>query len=180
MVQSCLTLAWRFRMPVMQPESPASLVAKLLYRKLGSSVRDYTYVDFCAGGGGPTPYIERHLNRELAAGGQGGGEEQQLLNGAAGENTEPVKFVLTDLYPHIPDWTRAAAKSKNLSFVSEPVDATNAPADLIEGDKKIFRLFNLAFHHFDDEIASKILKNTLETSDGFAYVLLPFYNKHTY
>jgi hypothetical protein len=31
-----------------------------------------------------------------------------------------------------------------------------------------FRLFNLAFHHFEDPLAKAILKNTLETSDGFA------------
>ncbi len=60
----------------------------------------------------------------------------------------------------------------NLSYISKPVDATNAPKDLLvahEGnDKKVFRMFNLAFHHFDDELAKKILKNTLETADGFA------------
>ncbi|KAF7504028.1 hypothetical protein GJ744_002907 [Endocarpon pusillum] len=33
--------------------------------------------------------------------------------------------------------------------------------------KKVMRLFSLAFHHFDDELAEGILRNTLETSDGF-------------
>lgn len=36
----------------------------------------------------------------------------------------------------------------------------------------MFRLFNLAFHHFDDPLAKAILKNTLETSDGFAIMEL--------
>lgn len=157
-------------MPGMQPESPSSLVAKLLYNKLGPSVREYTYVDFCAGAGGPTAFIERHLNHELATtvnrvnGVNDVNGEQKQLNG----NTKPVKFVLTDLYPHIDDWKEVAAKSPNISFVSKPVDATNAPPNLVEGDKKVFRMFNLAFHHFEDEIASKILKNTFETADGFA------------
>lgn len=82
--------------------------------------------------------------------------------------------MLTDLHPHIPDWTEASKRSENLSFISEPVDAANAPADLTgengEG-KKIFRLYNLAFHHFDDNLGSDILRNTLETADGFGYVI---------
>ena len=32
----------------------------------------------------------------------------------------------------------------------------------------VFRLFSLAFHHFDDELAIKILEDTLKTSKGFA------------
>lgn len=174
MVQSCLALAWRFRVPVMQKEAPAKLAAKLLISQLGSSVTDYTYVDFCAGAGGPTPWIERDLNRRLMTERHHSVEEQQqrLTNrepeAQAGEG---VKFVLTDLHPHIPEWEKAAKKSKNLSFVARPVDATNAPADLLHGvdggDKKVFRMFNLAFHHFNDELASLILKNTLETADGF-------------
>lgn len=169
MVQSCLALAWRFRVPVIQKEAPAKVAAKLLIDQLGPDVMDYTYVDFCAGAGGPTPWIERDLNRRLAAQRHNGDGSQHLVNG---EMEDGVKFVLTDLYPHIPEWERAAAKSKNVSFVPKPVDATNAPADLLHGidggDKKVFRLFNLAFHHFDDDLASLILKNTLETADGFA------------
>jgi hypothetical protein len=38
--------------------------------------------------------------------------------------------------------------------------------------KRIFRLFNLSFHHFDDESAIKLLKNTMETSDGVAIIEL--------
>ena len=63
--------------------------------------------------------------------------------------------------------------------MAESVDATNAPRDLLdraglwEGqDKKVMRLFSLAFHHFDDELAGNILKNTVETADGFALVSL--------
>jgi len=88
-------------------------------------------------------------------------------------DTGAVKFVLTDLHPHIAEWTKAAAKSENLSFVSNPVDAANAPTDLIKRDgKKTFRLFFLAFHHFDDPMAREILRNTMETADGFGYVIL--------
>lgn len=79
-----------------------------------------------------------------------------------------VKFVLTDIHPHIPDWTELAKKSENLTFVAKPVDASNAPADLLEEDgKKVFRLFSLAFHHFDNDLGKAILRNSLETADGF-------------
>ncbi|KUJ12288.1 uncharacterized protein LY89DRAFT_652697 [Mollisia scopiformis] len=150
-VQSCLTLCWTFRVPILQKASPAQLVTSTLYRVLGDSVTSYTYVDFCAGAGGPTPFIEKDLNAQLSARGA-------------------VKFVLTDLHPHIPDWTEASKRSENLSFVSEPVDAANAPTSLnrnpAEG-KKIFRLYNLAFHHFEDKLGMDILRNTIETADGF-------------
>ena len=91
----------------------------------------------------------------------------------SGTENGAVKFVLTDLHPHIPDWTEASKRSENLSFVSDSVDAANAPADLNGQDgKRIFRLYNLAFHHFEDKLGSAILKNTIETADGFGYVML--------
>jgi hypothetical protein len=160
-------------MPVLQKTSPAQLVARTLHRVLSSSITDYTYVDFCAGAGGPTPFIELDLNAQLLS--------EQSSKTAIGhttksprseEDTGAVKFVLTDLHPHIPEWTKAVKKSKHLSYVSKPVDAANAPTDLIERDgKKTFRLFFLAFHHFDDPLAREILRNTMETADGFGYVL---------
>jgi hypothetical protein len=184
-VQSCLTLCWTFRVPVIQKASPAQLVAGVLYRGLGNNVRNYTYVDFCAGAGGPTPFIEQDLNARLSLqssnspytssantskdGGKGLVPRSPRMvdeNGKGGA----VKFVLTDLHPHIPDWTEAAKKSENLSFVGEPVNAANAPASLNGTDeRKIFRLYNLAFHHFEDDLGLDILRNTIETADGFGY-----------
>jgi hypothetical protein len=176
-VQSGLTLAWTFRMPVLQKTSPAQLVASTLRRVLASSVTNYTYVDFCAGAGGPTPFIERDLNAQLMLDRQKSSTtaNRHTTKSSTSANSEEdsgeVKFVLTDLHPHIPEWTKAAAKSEHLSFVSKPVDATNAPTDLIKRDgKKTFRLFFLAFHHFDDPMARDILRNTLETADGFGYI----------
>lgn len=102
--------------------------------------------------------------------------ELVCLNGAgktpAGEG---VDFVLTDIHPHLDAWEKAAKRSGHLGYVRESVDAANAPPDLlakIEGsssgrqDKKVFRLFSLAFHHFDDPLATQILRNTMETSSG--------------
>jgi hypothetical protein len=155
-VQSVLTLLWQFRVPVVQKASPAQITVHLLHRILAGNVTNYTYVDFCAGAGGPTPYIEKELNAQLSSG------SGSIRNG--------VQFILTDIHPHIPDWTVASKHSANLSFISESVDAANAPAHLTRAEgKKIFRLYNLAFHHFDDKLGSDILRNTLETSDGFGY-----------
>jgi hypothetical protein len=193
-VQSCLTLCWKFRVPILQKVSPAQLVASTLTRTLLDSVTSYTYVDFCAGAGGPTPYIEIHLNAQLAENAQAVAIPAHLQsNGVDGETSssgvrprspqnpnalpqslsngaskDAVQFILTDLHPHIPDWTAASKQSENLSFISSPVDATDAPAHLNRKEgRKIFRLYNLAFHHFDDPLASEILKNTIETADGF-------------
>jgi hypothetical protein len=171
-------LAWTFRVPLIQKASPAQLVAGTLYGTLNAQVTSYTYVDFCAGAGGPTPFIEKDLNAQLdsriprsphPASVDSKGltpRSPRIVTESAGG----VKFVLTDLHPHIPDWTEASKRSENLSFVSEPVDAANAPASLNGTDgKKVFRLYNLAFHHFEDKLGMAILKNTIETADGFGY-----------
>lgn len=164
-------------MPLLQKSSPAKLVASTLCRELSSSITHYTYVDFCSGAGGPTPFIEQDLNAQLMLDQQ---KSSTISNGHAAESpsssndksTGAVKFVLTDLHPHILEWTKAVKKSEHLSFVSKPVDAANAPKDLVQEDgKKVFRLFFLAFHHFDDPMAREILRNTMETADGFGYVV---------
>lgn len=82
-----------------------------------------------------------------------------------------------------------ASHSRHLSFVPQSVDATNPPFSVISsstlGDKesaydqgyetnesKVFRLFCLSFHHFDDEAALKVMKSNLETCDAFAIIEL--------
>jgi hypothetical protein len=130
------------------------MVAGLLANLLGSSLHDYVYIDFCAGGGGPTPSIERQLNKTILGSG------------------EPLQFVLTDLHPHEERWSKTAESNPNISYEAGSVDASDVPPELIarykQQGKKVFRLYNLAFHHFDDPLAKAILKNTIETSDGFA------------
>lgn len=81
-----------------------------------------------------------------------------------------MPFILTDLHPNVSAWERLAKRRPEISFERESVDASDAPQRLVkrEDGKDIIRLFNLAFHHFDDPLASKILKNTVETSQGFA------------
>ena len=123
-------------------------------------------MDFASGAGGPTAAIEREVNAVI---------EKEKGDG----DGDAAMFVLTDLHPHVEAWERAVKKSANLRFVREGVDASDVGVGVVEravGEnkmkmkKKVMRLFSLAFHHFDDELAEGILRNTIETSDGFAYV----------
>ncbi|CAK7227021.1 hypothetical protein SBRCBS47491_006428 [Sporothrix bragantina] len=169
-IQAALTRAWTMKVPVIQSASPASLVAEVLQKevleKRGASSATFAsaspwyMVDFCAGGGGPTPSIERILNGKV-------------------DSATPVQFVLTDLHPHVDDWAVAAAASPNVRYAAQPVDASAAdPKAILQEafgssgasvapNARVCRLFSLAFHHFDDPLARDILKNTVETSDGF-------------
>jgi hypothetical protein len=183
--------AWTFSLPFLWSCSPATLVARVLQRQIGAAISKYTFIDFCAGAGGPTPYIERALNASLSRSSSvlpppsttdaASNETPSYAAVAASQNgsatasaetdLKAVDFVLTDLHPHPDSWSQIAASSKHVTYVPYPVDASDAPEGLIEkytsSGKRVFRLFNLAFHHFDDPLARAILKNTVETSDGF-------------
>lgn len=119
--------------------------------------------------------MEKILNQTLAATAAAATTSGEASSGAESSQSDgkpgPVQFILTDLHPHVENWRQAAAQSPNIRYEAESVDATHAPRGLIErvraGGNKVFRLFNLAFHHFDDPLAREILKDTLETSDGF-------------
>ncbi|CAK7564241.1 MAG: hypothetical protein SEPTF4163_002128 [Sporothrix epigloea] len=180
-IQAALTRAWIMHVPVIQSASPASLVAEVLQREVlegggaplaapvPASASRWYMVDFCAGGGGPTPSIERILNSRV----------DPRAQPSKTARAAPTQFVLTDLHPHVADWALAAAASPNVRYAAQPVDASAADPQAIlqeafgsaggsvAPDARVCRLFSLAFHHFDDPLARKILKNTVETSDGF-------------
>ena len=155
-----MQIGWINKFPLLQSIAPCALAGRILTSVLGPRISEYVYIDFASGSGGPIPYIEKDLNAQLREG-----------------RKEEVKFVLSDISPHVTAWAAAAKKSDNLSYISQSVDATNAPPakallKSVAGaqSKKIMRLFCLAFHHFDDDLAAKVLQNTVETSDGFWYV----------
>ncbi|KAL6716914.1 hypothetical protein ACLMJK_004826 [Lecanora helva] len=180
-VQSCLTLFWKFKAPILQPISPASLVAQTLQSVLGEeNLKNYTFVDFCSGAGGPTPYIEREVNKRNK---QSRTEQAQLngqllQNGHAEKSEEDIDFILTDIHPHLTAWSSASKRSANLHYIPTSIDAANASATILSlantstpnqtTNKRTFRLFSLAFHHFPDPLATRILQNTLSTSSGLA------------
>ncbi|KAH7061536.1 hypothetical protein B0J12DRAFT_299221 [Macrophomina phaseolina] len=170
--QDMLAAEWTHRLPIIQQSSPADMAADLIVKAL-DEIRDVegsklTVVDFCSGGGGPVPVIERLVNKKRA--------EQQK---------PPIPFTLTDIKPHIDAWMAASAQSANLGYFPQAVDATNPPAAVIStttstndseaqyrSDTRVFRLYCLAFHHFPDDLARRVLTSTLDTSDGFAIIEL--------
>ena len=141
---------WRTQAPGTKG-SPATQVCDLLLDNLPNP-SSFTFIDACAGGGGPTPIMEATLNKKLRSQGR-----------------EPVRFTLTDLYPAVSEWKAIAKRSENISYIDQPVDATKA-LRLAENGRKECRIFNLCFHHFDDPAAATVLRSAIESADAFAYV----------
>lgn len=180
------------QLPILQARgSPASIVAKLLATELGADVDSYVFVDYCAGGGGPTPFIERYINGATEEGENGSSSaitKTTTKKRRGGGRKQPVHFILTDLHPHIPNWTLAATASPNIHFSPHSIDASASPPNLLStvepplprtllsssspaaaaAPPKTFRTFNLAFHHLPDPLAASVLHDTLRTSSGFA------------
>ncbi|KAM5347986.1 hypothetical protein ACJ41O_007810 [Fusarium nematophilum] len=129
--------------------STAAQVCDVITANLPGHPSDYHFVDACAGAGGPTPIFEEILNGRMLD-----------------EGKPPIEFLLTDLYPDLEAWKAIVAKSDHISYVEKPVDATRA-SRYAARDKKELRIFNMCFHHFDDEGARKVLRSCIEESDSF-------------
>ncbi|EMC95459.1 hypothetical protein BAUCODRAFT_542157 [Baudoinia panamericana UAMH 10762] len=176
--QNTLTAQWTQRMPIVQQQAPAELAAAALCTAFDTiediDTADWRVIDFCSGGGGPVPVIERLFNHK------------RRLDGK-----KAIPFRLSDLHPNLDAWMDHAARSWNLSFIPQPVDASNPPFSAISATttesniqhdarqhgytsdgSKVARLYCLSFHHFDDETAKEVLRSTLKTSDAFAIVEL--------
>ena len=132
--------------------SPASQACDLIFENL-DDVTNFTFVDACAGTGGPTPLVEARLNQALRSQGEA-----------------PAPFILTDLYPDLNAWNSIVRKSENISYIEEPVDATKARRLAAPGRKEC-RTFNLCFHHFDDPAAKAVLRSAVQEADALMYVL---------
>jgi hypothetical protein len=92
-------------------------------------------VDLCSGGGGPAATIADELAKR--------GRE--------------VTVTLTDLYPNLPAFERAAKVSGGrVQSRAEPVDATAVPPEL-RGFRTVFN----AFHHFPPDKARKLLADAV-------------------
>ena len=168
-----MTKFWVEKVPLVQREPLAVIAARAIDETLNSLEHsseefDIVVVDFCSGSGGPTPAIEEIVNRK------------RKLRGR-----DPIHFILSDLHPNIEDWIPLAEQSAHLSFIPQSVDARSPPASAMSdlaldaNDRstapqktKVFRLFCLSFHHFNDQEAMQILKNTMDTADGFAILEL--------
>lgn len=129
--------------------STAAQACDILVSKLSRSPNAYTFVDACAGAGGPTPLLEKVLNTRLASVGK-----------------PPARFLLADLYPDTEAWKKIMAGSDMISAFEGSVDATKT-VRYADHETLECRLFNLCFHHFDDEMAAKVLKSSIQGSEAF-------------
>jgi hypothetical protein len=101
-------------------------------------------VDLCSGGAGPTQSLV------------------QALKGLG----YPVTVTLTDLYPNEDAFAHIAGKSGgSITFIREPVDAQNVPADL-----RGFRVLANSFHHFPPDAARGLLADAVNRRSGIAVV----------
>jgi hypothetical protein len=146
-IQSYLTSVWNLHLPPFSRTSPAGIAAELVTENLPDA-SSYTFVDCCAGAGGPTSTMERVLNSRL--------QEQ---------GKPAARFVLTDLHPRIDAWAAITKKQEHVSFIPEARDATCCGRVAAQG--KECRVFNLCFHHFDDAVAKGVLRSAVESADSF-------------
>lgn len=103
---------------------------------------DTRLLDLCSGGSGPLRVLVRMLGREGV----------------------PATATMTDLFPNVPRLAEISRQSEGLiDFSSDPVDATNVPAEL-----RGFRTLCNAFHHFKPDMARKILEDAVQKRQGIA------------
>lgn len=76
---------------------------------------------------------------------------------------------MTDLFPNVASWKRLVKGRPSLFFEEGSVNASEGGEVVARwGRERTCRLFNLAFHHFDDQLAGDILQDTVQNSDAFA------------
>ena len=104
-------------------------------------------IDLCSGGVGPWLGLERDL--------RGAGV--------------PVQVTLTDKYPHLQAFQRAAdASGGRIDHSVAPIDAMDVPADL----SGVRTLFN-SFHHFRPSAARRVLQNAVDAKQPIAIFEIP-------
>lgn len=57
--------------------------------------------------------------------------ETQVNHGRKASGRKPIPFRLSDLHPNLDAWMEHAALSDHLSFVPQPVNASNPPFSVI-------------------------------------------------
>jgi len=113
-------------------------------------------VDLCSGSGGPMPEVVEILE-----------EKYDLKN---------IELTLTDLYPNLEAARRFNSKADNISYQTQPIDATN-----VSSDTQGLRTMICSFHHIKPDKAKQILAAAqtdrqpiciYEISDNSAPILL--------
>lgn len=116
-----------------------SILAKLKAAVAGSGSR--RIIDLCSGASGPLIKLGRHIYLE--------------------DGTR-MPILLTDKYPNLPAFEKASSASHGaLGFEAASIDAMDVPAGL-EGFRTVFA----AFHHFNPEQATRILRDAVDKNAG--------------
>ncbi|OJJ04025.1 hypothetical protein ASPVEDRAFT_54276 [Aspergillus versicolor CBS 583.65] len=145
--QFSLSRLWNLRVPFWSHGSLATQACAVIKEHLRNPSL-YTIVDVCAGAGGPTPLIERELNRNET-------------------DAKAVRFVLTDMFPPVDVWAGIAKKQPNIEFVERAVDARSVARLSNQQNGRECRIFNICFHHFNDADAAGILGSAVREADAF-------------
>ncbi len=94
-------------------------------------------VDLCAGGGGTMEQMQKIIELNYAP---------------------TVKYILTDIFPNINAYQFLEQKTNGkIGFMPLPINAAKVPLSL-NGVRTIFS----AFHHFDGDIAKKVIEDVVE------------------
>jgi hypothetical protein len=115
-------------------------VRALIFQAIGDCNAERV-VDLCSGGGGP--WLSPGWRSALA-------------------ERVPLSVALTDKFPSSVLSARLGAYPY-LSCVNTPVDAAEVPEQL-----KGFRTIFCSFHHFTDDFALSVLRDAVESGEGFA------------
>lgn len=94
-------------------------------------------IDLCSGSGGPMPNVVERLDKE--------------------KNHKNLSLTLTDLYPNLLIANKINAKNDNITYTTDPVDATNVAHTL-----KGLRTMVSSFHHMKPDDARQILKSAFD------------------
>lgn len=78
-----------------------------------------------------------------------------------------LKIVLSDLFPNIESFKQLSEKDKSVSYEEKSTDAMKCNLDG-------FRTFFASFHHFNEEQATKIIKDAVDKKEGIGIFELTY------
>jgi hypothetical protein len=128
-------------------------------------------VDFCSGAGGPMPAIEKRLKWVVPC--QTGvwvDADVKDSQKRKARSLPPTQVLLSDLHPPLKTYEslKQESPSQSLSYFPHSVDATRAPETLKR--QRHLRTFCLAFHHFAEDGARRVLEDAMRSSEGIWWV----------
>ena len=92
----------------------------------------------------------------------GPGRAGATTSARLGRKRSAVRFTLTDRFPNVPAFKRAAESSDAISVVNEAVDARSVPVGLTG-----FRTLFNAFHHFRPKDVIAVLRDAAQAGHPF-------------